>query len=257
MQVTNIQVSFLREKQPTKFEKARPAVEFTAVLEDGEDHMVAARSLMMDAAGVVYAGIGYDVPARIVTALATGKAPPEATVKTETEEAAPEAAEAPEAPKAHEVAEAPKRKRGRPAGSKNTQPKKGSQAAADQAAAGKAATAEAKSDDGLPPEDTDTRQVSTNPENRVGPEDGLPPEDGATELPTAPQDEGDASMETAEFNAKDLHDMIISAVQKKELSVQNAKQVLVHFKVARAQDLTNEQALKGKGMVEDMLAASK
>ena len=240
MQVTNIRVSFMREKQPAQYEKAQPSVELAAVLEDGEDHVVAARSLMMDAARVVYAGIGYDVPAKVAKALASGKVPPAATVETETKEATPEAPDAPEA-----APEAPKKKRGRPVGSKNTQPKKGSKAADDQAAAGRAAAA--KGDDGLPPEDEGTRQVSSNPEDRVNPDDGLPPEDGAT-------DDGGADKN---FTAKDLHDMIISAVQKKELSVPNAKQVLVHFKVARAQDLTNDQALEGKGMVEKMLAAAK
>ena len=97
-------------------------------------------------------------------------------------------------------------------------------------------------------------QVSTNPENRVDPDhDGVPGDDATT-----PQDEGDASMEATEFTPKDLHTMIISLVNTtpRRLSVANAKQVLAYFKVARAQDLTNEQAVEGKAMVEKMLPAS-
>ena len=59
MQVTNVRVSFLREKQPAQFEKSRPEVEFAATLNQGDDHRLVARSLMIDATAVVYAGIGY------------------------------------------------------------------------------------------------------------------------------------------------------------------------------------------------------
>ena len=57
--------------------------------------------------------------------------------------------------------------------------------------------------------------------------------------------------------AKDLHTLIMSHVNAtpRRLSVFSAKRVLAHFKVARAQDLTNEQALEGKAIVEKMVAA--
>ena len=96
MQVTNVRVSFLREKQPAQYEKAAPAVEFGATLDDGDDHRVAALSLMMDAASVVYAGIGYAVPDKVAAALKGGSVPAGLSVTTETAEvpeAAPEAAE--------------------------------------------------------------------------------------------------------------------------------------------------------------------
>ena len=50
MQVTNVRVSFMREKQPAQYEKAQPMVEFAASLDDGDDHRVIARTLMANAA---------------------------------------------------------------------------------------------------------------------------------------------------------------------------------------------------------------
>jgi hypothetical protein len=253
MQVTNVRVSFLREKQPAQFEKATPSVEFAATLDEGEDHEAAARQLMIDATRVVYNGIGYDVPARVVTALASGTVPSELSVTTETEETAPEAPEAAVEPT--ESSESKPKSRGRPKGSKNTRPKKGTKAAEE---AEKAAGA-AVSDESVPGEEAPSA-ISTG-EPRVGPEDdpadhGIP---GDEEVPgPTPQDQDPVDGTPEEFTPKDLHALIISLVQAtpKRLSVANAKQILAHFKVARAQDLTNEQALEGKAMVEKMLAAS-
>ena len=58
--------------------------------------------------------------------------------------------------------------------------------------------------------------------------------------------------------AKDLHTLIMSHINAtpRTLSVANAKQVLAHFLVARAQDLTHEQAVEGKAMVEKMVKAA-
>ena len=44
-------------------------------------------------------------------------------------------------------------------------------------------------------------------------------------------------------------------LRDRRLSVASAMRVFAHFKVARAQDLTNEQALEGKAIVEKMVAA--
>ena len=65
MQVTNVRVSFLREKQPAQYEKAAPSVEFAASLYQGDDHVVTAFRLMTDSDTIVYAGIGYDVPEKV------------------------------------------------------------------------------------------------------------------------------------------------------------------------------------------------
>ncbi len=250
MQVTNVRVSFLREKQPAQYEKSAPAVEFSAVLEDGENHGTAARALMISASEVVYNALGYDVPPKVRKALQTGTVPAELSVATETVEAAEEAPETAE--EAPETEAAKPKAKGRPKGSKNTRPKKGSKAAKEAEAAALAA----KENDGVPGDDDvpgeETPNISTGDE-RVNPDDEVPGDDGV------PGDETPAAeAEETEFTPKDLHTLIMSHVNAtpRTLSVANAKQVLAHFKVARAQDLTNEQAVEGKVLVEKMIDAA-
>jgi hypothetical protein len=249
MQVTNVRVSFLREKQPAQFEKSRPEVEFAAALDQGDDHLATARQLMTDAATVVYAGIGYAVPDRVAQALASGVVPAELSVATETTEAA-EAA-----PEAAEEATEPKKGRGRPKGSKNTAPKKETAAAKRKREAAEAEAAKEADTDGIPGDD-EPSAISTG-EARVGPEDD-PADHGVEDDGIPGEDEAPAEEAETEFTPKDLHTLIMSHVNAtpRTLSVANAKQVLAHFKVARAQDLTNEQALEGKALVEKMVAAA-
>lgn len=258
MQVTNVRVSFLREKQPAQFEKSRPEVEFVATLDQGDDHVTTARQLMTDAATIVYAGLGYEVPERVATALASGKVPTELSVAANTTEAAPEDAEAAggtnltirvkdvEDFKRQQADTIKPKARGRPKGSKNGQPKKETAAAKrkreDAEAREAADRAFENSDDGVPGDDP-APNISTGGE-RVNPnDDGVPGEDESPET------------EMTEFTPKDLHTLIMSHVDAnpRTLSIANAKQVLAQFKVARAQDLTNEQALEGKAMVELMV----
>ena len=257
MQVTNVRVSFLREKQPAQYEKATPSVEFSAVLDAGDDHRLAARSLMIDATAIVYAGIGYAVPAKVAAALLDGETPDKLDVTVGTEDTPPQApltteqatVDGSDVP-GDEVAEAtPKKTRGRPKGSKNTRPKAGTKAAekaapAEDAKGGlvktakKAATPATKAAD-VPDDDI----PGDTP--RVGPEDD-PKDHGVEAAPAA----------TGEFTAKDLHTMIIDLIYEKKLSLPSARQLLAHFQVARAKDLTPEQAVEGKGMIEKMIAAS-
>ena len=251
MQVTNVRVSFLREKQPAQYEKAAPAVEFVAVLDEGDDHRLAARSLMIDATAVVYAGIGYAVPEKVAQALLDGGTPDKLSVTTETTDAPPAASEtAEETPETE--AEKPKT-RGRPRGSKNTAPKKETKAAERKRLAAEAEAAAKEADDGVPGDDEPTPNISTG-EDRTDPNDtdGIPGDDDAGD----PREEH--VPDDTEFTPKDLHTLIMSHVNAtpRTLSVANAKQVLAGFKVARAQDLTNEQAVEGKAMVEKMVAAA-
>ena len=58
MNVTHIKLSYRRSRQPASYESAEPAVEFSASLEEGEDHVLAAHALMADAVNVVHAQIG-------------------------------------------------------------------------------------------------------------------------------------------------------------------------------------------------------
>ena len=258
MQVTNISVSFERKKQPVQYEESHPAVAYTAALDDGESHEAAARELMISATRVVYNGLGYDVPERVAKALASGTVPAELSVATETTEAAeaaPEAAEAaPEAAEeTPETEEAKPKTRGRPRGSKNTAAKKETAKAKREREAAEAdamqasATAASESMENEVPGDEPTPNISTGGE-RVNPEDEVPGDDETTAAAT----DGD------EFTPKDLHTLIMSHVNAtpRTLSVANAKQVLAHFKVARAQDLNNEQAVEGKVLVEKMIAAA-
>lgn len=248
MQVTNVRVSFFREKQPAQFEKSHPAVEFAAVLDDGESHEAIARELMISATRLVYNGLGYDVPERVAAALANGAVPAELSVETD-------ATEAPEA-------EAEPRKRGRPTGSKNTRPKretaKAKRLREEAEAAGMVTVAgvAAKEDDGIPGDD-DKPAISTG-DARVGPDDDPADHGVSGEDDGVPgEDETPAEEADTEFTPKDLHSLIMSHVNAspRTLSVANAKQVLAHFKVARAQDLTDEQALEGKSLVEKMVKA--
>lgn len=90
-EVHSVRVSYLREKQPRDFEKITPMVEFAAQLESGEDHQKVAASLMRDAAAVVHAGMGINLPKPISTKLGFGDSAPEpeapkATVKPKAEE---------------------------------------------------------------------------------------------------------------------------------------------------------------------------
>lgn len=249
MQVTNVRVSFLREKQPAQYEKAAPAVEFNAVLDDGEDHVVAALKLMTDATAVVYAGIGYDVPPKVAAALSSGKIPGAIAVETTTKETPVEAPTGGEGEPTESTPEgeekpaekpAPK-KRGRPKGSTNTRPKAGTKAAEKAAAAKSKTTAADVPDDDIPGGDAP----------RVGPDDD-PADHGEPEKKLESKDKAPAK----EFTAKDLHTMIIDLINEKKLSVPSAKQLLAHFKVARAQDLTAKQVAEGKDMIEKMVAAS-
>lgn len=223
MQVTNVRVSFLREKQPAQYEKAVPAVEFVANLDDGEDYVAVARALMTDATKLVYNGLGYDVPAKVAAALADGDPPKEVSVAIETEETPEEASEAPKEDK-------PKG-RGRPKGSKNTRPKAGTKAA-EEAMAKQAADSDIPGDD-IPGD-----------EPRVGPDDN-PSDHGVSE---------DEATNTA-YTAETFYSYMMEKIQStpRQLSVPNAKQILAHFRVARAQDLTDEQATEAAGMVDKMI----
>lgn len=246
MQVTNLKVSFLREKQPVQYEKAQPAVEFTAILDDGEDHMLAAKKLMMEAATVVYAGIGYAVPEKVAAALTSGEIPVGGTVVTEkVETAAPEAPAASEAP-AETTAAAKKRGPGRPKGSKNTGPKADSKAAKEK----EAAQVEANAASDIP---GDTPQNISTGEERVDPEN--PTSSAATaETPEPTTDPVEEQPRSGEFTAKDLHTQINASIKDNKLSIQNAKKLMAHFRVARAKDLTPEQVAEGRVMLDQMIS---
>lgn len=61
MQVYEIEVTFMRKRQPKEYENAQAQVTLKASLEDGEDHGAAIESLMSSAASHVYSQLGLNV----------------------------------------------------------------------------------------------------------------------------------------------------------------------------------------------------
>ena len=237
MEVTNIRVSFMREKQPVQYEKAQPMVELAGTLADGENHLTAARNLMLDAASIVYAGIGYSVPEKVADALmniapgTTMIEAAQATAKVEVEFANKLAAEEKGTAK-DEVEKPAAKKRGRPKGSSN---KKTTEAEVQKLIDDTKAAAKATED-----------EIAAAGGAYDGPDDNISNGD---------EDRVDPNASDEEFTPKDLHDLIIGHVKSepRTLSVANARSILAHFKVVRAQDLTNDQASEGKIMVEQMV----
>lgn len=249
MQVTTVKVSFLREKQPAQYEKSQPAVEFAATLDDGEDYREAARSLMVDATSVVYAGLGYVTPQKVAEALQGWSTPSGGEVSVETTDASDEVPTGDDEPK---------KRRGRPPGSKNTRPKAGTKAAEEAEEAQKAKAADPSDD--IPDDDPPANSAHPNMEDRVNPDDDIPDEDVPSADAQEQQTNGaaesaDASNEEEEtWTALDLHTFMTENIKTKKLTVVNARKVLAHFKVARASDLNDEQALEGKEMLDAMMA---
>jgi hypothetical protein len=90
----------------------------------------------------------------------------------------------------------------------------------------------------------------------VGPDDS-PADHGVDEIPgdAAPAAEADAPVEQV-FDQLALHEYMTQAASDGKISIPSAKQVLHHFGVARAKDLTIEQVAQGKEMVDKMIAAA-
>ncbi len=253
MEVTNIRVSFMREKQPVQYEKAQPMVELAGTLEDGENHLTAARNLMMDAATIVYAGIGYSVPAKVADALMNIAAVSQqvkaakATVNQIKVEKGSAKDEKPAA----------KKPRGRPKGSAN---KKTSEAEVQKIITDANAASEVeKAQTAKEPQDLELAAAAAA--NDPIPGDEIPGDNISTGGDRIDPDEkaaGSIGMDDdpEDFTPKDLHDLIIGHVKAspRTLSMDNARAILAHFKVARAQDLTNVQAIEGKVMLDQMVA---
>jgi len=317
MQVTNVRVSFLRERQPAQYEKATPAVEFTATLEDGEDYAGRARQLMTEATTLAYNALGYEVPGSVQAALNAGNIPAGldvdkgvATLEPLTAERATVDGSPP--PADESVAEEkPKNKGGRPVGSTSKKPRKGSKAwkaeqeeiekakrEAAQADIDAAREREAVADEGVPDLDAEPQkpQISTNPENRVDPDD-IPgdddmeagPPDGTLSIRPTSKDEADdipdddpivkgeveiedaieaaerdaaekataedKANDTVELTSQDLNGMIAAAIKANKVTLPDAKSIRRNFNVARVQDLTPEQVLQARDMLEKMIAA--
>lgn len=224
MQVNTIRVSFLREKQPAQYEKAQPFVEFAAALDDDEDYLAAARQLMLDAATVVYAGIGYAVPDKVAAQLNSDSATEIVVDGGEIEVNVEE-----------ELDKEKPKKRGRPKGSKNTQPKADSKAAT-------------KLNEKVAAASKTGRNISENPEDRVNPADDIPDDE---------PEKKDVQMEDAPvYTGDNFHKDLTDAVKDGEITGPHARQILAPYKAARARDLTPEQAVGAKKALDQLIGSN-
>ncbi len=227
-QITTIRVVRKRSVQPEQFGNAMAEVEFTGNVLEGEDPKAVAREMLVDTRALVYENLGMKLPASIVEAYAEVDTPQEtAGVETTTEEA-------------------PKKGRGRPAGSKNTAPKKETKAAEKKRL--KAEAAAAASDD-VPgddiPGDEPTPNISTGGE-RVSPEDDVPGDD----LDVGAEEGGDD-----ELTAETLHKFLIENIAAHTLTTIQVKQMQREMKVARVRDLdTPEKLAKAMTMINSSIA---
>lgn len=252
MQVTNVTVSFSRKKQPAKFEETAPMVEFSAVFDEGDCYIKETRTLLYNAAEAVYAGIGYDVPTKVAEALRKGSTPNGVNITVNVASQKNPSTDQVDIPAEEQevvepLEEEKPKTRGRPRGSKNTMPKKNTKAAEE------AAKPVDVSSDDIP---DDIPNIRANPEDRVDLDgyDGIPEQVEATStVNTDPTDPTDITV--SDYTARDLHDFVRSAVDKKDLSPANAKQLQAHFKVSRFRDLSPEQAVEGRDMALKMMEA--
>ena len=226
-EITTIRVVRKRTVQPEQFGSAMAEVEFVGNVLIGEDHIEVARQMLVDTRALVYENLGMKLPAYIVAAAAQMDKPDEtATVETETGEKA-------------------KKSRGRPAGSKNTAPKKETKAAERKRLKAEAEAAAVASDD--IPGDESTPNISTGGE-RVNPEDDVPGDDeGASE-----EEGGDD-----ELTAEVLHRFITENIAAGKLTTMQAKQMQREMKVARVRDLdTPAKLAKAKTMIDSAIATN-
>lgn len=233
-QITTVRVVRKRSVQPEQFGNAGAEVEFFGTVLEGEDHVTVARQMLADTRALVYENLGMKLPAEIVAAYAEVDTPQEtAGVTVETEE--------PTKPKG----------RGRPAGSKNTAPKKETKAAEKKRLK---AEAEAAAEDGndIPgddiPGDDPTPNISTGGE-RVSPEDDVPGDDAGDNREEHVEEGGDD-----ELTAETLHKLITSSIPH-ALTTMQAKQMQREMGVARVRDLdTPEKLAKAKTMIDAAIA---
>lgn len=233
-QITTVRVVRKRSVQPEQFGNAGAEVEFFGTVLEGEDHVTVARQMLADTRALVYENLGMKLPAGIVADYAEVDTPQEtATVETTTEEASK--------PKG----------RGRPAGSKNTGPKKETKAAEKKRLKAEAETTAAEQaagavgSDDIPGDEDPTPNISTGGE-RVSPEDDVPGDDREEHV----EAEGDD-----ELTAETLHKHITSSIEAHTLTTMQAKQMQREMKVARVRDLdTPEKLARAKTMIDSSIA---
>ena len=229
VQITTIRVVRKRSVQPEQFGSAMAEVEFTGNVTEGEDPKAVARQMLVDTRALVYENLGMKLPADIVASYA------EVDTPQETAEA--------------EIMAAKPKGRGRPAGSKNTAPKKETKAAERKRLKAEAEAAAAAGSDDIPgddiPGDEPTPNISTGGD-RVSPEDDVPGDDTAPDAEEGGDDE---------LTAETLHKFLIDNIAAHTLTTIQVKQMQREMKVARVRDLdTPEKLAKAMAMVNSSIA---
>lgn len=211
MHVHTMKVSFKRSKQPASYESAEPAVEFTAALDEGEDAAAKSQELMAIACATTYAALGFTTPEKATNLLGSELFTGTVVEMTEIAESVANLTSA-------ELKELSKIKA-----------KEEKAAAKEAKKAGK--TAPTKSDDDIPEESAksdddipeDTAKLTAKP---------------ADDIPEEPAKDSDSASESDDdLSAEDLSSFVAAQVTDKKLTVQQVKDILAKYKVARLSDV--------------------
>ncbi len=260
--ITNVRIMRFRKVQPEKFGGAGAEVELNATIHDGEDYRDVTRGLLFDARAMCYENLGMRLPKEAFDSEAELS-----DLERLAEEAGKEGAKA----VADNEAEIPgeeksaDKKRGRPAGSKNTRPKAGSKAAkaAEEAALVKAAAAALEAEmaeadqaavpgeDEIPGEEAPKDQISTG-EERVDPDDTIPGEEESGDpVDNLPDAGGEKAEADEELDGVGFNSYINDSIRSSKLSGLQAKQMMKDMGVARVRDLNTAEKLAQAKMLID------
>jgi hypothetical protein len=244
MRVTNVTISYLREYQPEKFQKATPFIELSAVVDDGECYSGVARALLSEAVCLAYSALGGDVPAKIVDKLMLGK-----TVDRDLVRVAVDLADTVEVPAEMIETTAQPVEEDKPARRKR---RTKVEMAADKA------REEAEANSEIPGAEDTGRNISDNPEDRVN------PEDNASEIPGSdPAPETAAPVETVvpedvgKINVADIRSYVAKQLSDKKNSfdMEAYKKVLSeNYDVIRTDDVPVDKLEELKELIDIAVA---
>lgn len=217
MQVHTITVSFIRDKQPRKFEKSEPSIELTGALADEDDVTQVSHELMLSACTTVYAALGMEVPERILAKLGSD----DISVVTEN----PTKAKPKAKPKKKTAAKTDDVPDDTPAPAKTVAEKK-----TDNVPDEKPTPARAK------------KQVAAK--KKV---DDVPDEESSTA-----DDGDDVPDDDDEASAGDLQEFITHRVATKKISVADVKAVLAAHKAHRVFDVASDERVDVMAEIEKL-----
>ena len=238
--ITNVRIMRFRKVQPEKFGGAGAEVELNATIHEDEDYRDITRGLLFDARAMCYENLGMRLPKEAFDSdaeLAELSGEPAAAAAEDDIPGEPAKAET-------------KKPRGRPAGSKNTAPKKGSKAWKE-AQAKAAEAAAAPGEDEIPGEEKPKDQISTG-EERVDP-DAIPGEDAEDAASSKAEAEAEqvAAEGEEEMDGVGFNSYINDSIRASKLTGLQAKLMMKEMSVARVRDLnTPEKLAQAKMMID-------